>query len=119
MKFKPIEPKSGKQIGCSVIRLCCLDGRNVNVHIKKGALSAFLFDLNFDDFVIDIRRIEQRKILSPYKYLSFSKYEGLTVQSGTKNLVVQSLSAEELKDFLDYANDFITEVKEHRREKIA
>lgn len=54
MKFKPIEPKSGKQIDCSVIRLCCLDGRNVNVHIKEGALSAFLFDLNFDDFVIDI-----------------------------------------------------------------
>lgn len=40
------------------------------------------------------------------------------MQSGTKNLIVLSLSAEELKDFLEYANDFITEVKEHRHEKV-
>lgn len=113
MAFKPVEPKQGRQFSAAKIRLCCRDGKKVDIDVSLSGVSMFLFDLDLVEFVIDIRRIEQNKIFNPHKYLSYSPYEGLTLQKGFHNMTVIDMNKSELPAFLEYANEFIEEVKEN------
>ena len=117
--FKPVEPKYGKQFGAAGIRLCCRDGKKVDIDVTTSGVTMFFFDLDLTDFVLDIRRIEQNKIFDPHKYIDYSPYEGMTMQKGFHGMAVIDMTQSELPEFLKYANDFIHEVKMRKNEKAA
>ena len=118
--FKPIEwqvePCDLTRGGDNLINLRCLDGAHVDLCIT-GSCTIFIFGIRLDEFKASIsglaKSLRKPDLDNSIGVIQWYAYEGLTI---TKGNVLARFGTDKahVQGLIDYARDFLRQVKEHQ-----
>lgn len=118
MTFKPVDHKVELQISQGIYMKCrTYTGKHVSIRCRVGGFSAWLHDIPFEHFCQGIRILkantdfEVHTLRCPF-CAEWTPYGGMTLahHDGCIEVCCDRARAQL---FLEYAEDFIQEVKEH------
>lgn len=118
--FKPIEwqsePCDLTRGGENLISFCCLDGAYVDLCIT-GSYTIFIEGIRLDEFKASIsglkKYLEKPHLDNSNGVIQWCSYEGLTIRKG--NVMARFCTDKaHVQGLIDYAREFLRQVKEHK-----
>lgn len=111
-----VEPCDLTRGGENLINLRCLDGAHVDLCIT-GSCTIFIFGIRLDEFMASInslkKYLEKPHLDNSNGVIQWCQYEGLTIQKG--NVLARfGTDKAHAQNLVDYAREFLRQVKEHK-----
>lgn len=113
-----VEPCDLTRGGDNLINLRCLDGAHVDLCIT-GSCTIFIFGIRLDEFKASItglaKSIKKPNMDSSTSVIQWCTYEGLMIAKGN---VLARFGTEKahVQGLIDYAREFLRQVKEHQED---
>lgn len=113
-----VEPCDLTRGGDNLINFRCLDGAHVDLCIT-GSCTIFIFGIRLDEFKASItglaKSIKKPNMDSSTSVIQWCTYEGLMIAKGN---VLARFGTEKahVQGLIDYAREFLRQVKEHQED---